>query len=263
MIKIDHRETHLKSYFSDPSKSDSYRISFQLLQLGDILLADSRGNDKILIERKTLSDLAASIKSGRYREQKYRALDTFSPENIIFLIEGTIDPNKDKVNGIPVKTLHSACLNIIMRDKLRMIQTTDSSQTIQILDLMFQKWIQEGAKWTGPNKKRGKAISKEQYLQTLVPSKKKNLTPDICYRLQLSQIPGISTKLAKVIATEYKCMGELIQAVTAPMGMDQLSSLSCNYTKKDDPDKKKVSRKLGKKVAMRIYYFLTGDLKET
>lgn len=251
MIKIDHRETQIKSHFSNVSDK-TYKISFQLLELGDILLSDSDGTDKIFIERKTVSDLASSIKSGRYKEQKYRALDTFSPDNIIFLIEGRLNSEEPYINGIPSKTLQSACLNMIMRDKLRLIQTSDIQHTLDVLDMIFLKWINEGTKWWNLSKKVGITYIHTNYLQTLVPRKKNNLTPELCYLLQLSQIPGISTKFAKLIASKYKNMGELIKLINKSNGINKLASIS--YT----TEEKKIKRKIGNKLALRIYYFLTG-----
>ena len=70
---IDNRETKLISLLDGI-------IEFQVMQLdiGDIQIV----NDKqivIVLERKTLSDLAQSIKDGRYKEQKAR-LTSFQQE---------------------------------------------------------------------------------------------------------------------------------------------------------------------------------------
>ena len=40
--------------------------------LGDVIICDDDGSERMIIERKTLNDLAASIKDGRYEEQGYR-----------------------------------------------------------------------------------------------------------------------------------------------------------------------------------------------
>ena len=63
---IDNREKELKDYFKNNDN-----IKFENLDIGDIVIKD---NDKIImmIERKTLEDLSASIKDGRYKEQKIR-----------------------------------------------------------------------------------------------------------------------------------------------------------------------------------------------
>lgn len=61
------------------------------LPLGDVIICDEK-EEKVIIERKTLRDLSASIKDGRYEEQSYR-LNGISHHNhnIVYLIEGSID----------------------------------------------------------------------------------------------------------------------------------------------------------------------------
>ena len=67
-IEIDYRELKLKKEFeSNPI------FRFKNLDIGDILCYI---NDelKLIIERKTITDLYSSIKDGRYHEQKTRLL---------------------------------------------------------------------------------------------------------------------------------------------------------------------------------------------
>jgi len=41
------------------------------LPIGDFIISDNK-EDKLIIERKSVTDLLASIKDGRYEEQSYR-----------------------------------------------------------------------------------------------------------------------------------------------------------------------------------------------
>ena len=105
IIKIDVREPEL-------IKSCTYLISsmpcFKDLQLvtttlpiGDIIICDDilseTENEKthteyLIIERKSLKDLCASIKDGRYEEQSYRLNGLpHHNHNIVYLIEGSMD----------------------------------------------------------------------------------------------------------------------------------------------------------------------------
>ena len=67
-IKIDTRETEIKEFF----KKAPY-AKVECLSLGDIIF-QWNGVDIWIIERKQITDLAHSIKDGRYREQKIRLL---------------------------------------------------------------------------------------------------------------------------------------------------------------------------------------------
>ena len=64
-IKIDCREKDLIQMCSLVNKDVS--IDIIQLPLGDCII-----NNSFIIERKTLNDLASSIKDGRYREQSFR-----------------------------------------------------------------------------------------------------------------------------------------------------------------------------------------------
>ena len=88
-VLIDNRERAVLE------KMEEYRelnIKVEALNLGDVML---RYNDvvKIIIERKTLTDLIASIKDGRYIEQCLRLQNNGLCHNhhIIYLIEGNIN----------------------------------------------------------------------------------------------------------------------------------------------------------------------------
>ncbi len=61
--------------------------------LGDIIFYY---NDEIryVIERKTICDLYSSIKDGRYKEQKARLFNNYAKNQIIYLLEGSINENK-------------------------------------------------------------------------------------------------------------------------------------------------------------------------
>ena len=64
----------------------------RVLQLGDILfMSDDETTTFLCIERKSLQDLLASIKDGRYSEQSYRLTNCFpNPHNVVYLLEGML-----------------------------------------------------------------------------------------------------------------------------------------------------------------------------
>ena len=73
------------------------------LELGDIEINVDFTN-KFIFERKTLSDLNASIYDGRYKEQKHRLLSSYSNNAITYIIEGddihkSINRNDKKISS--------------------------------------------------------------------------------------------------------------------------------------------------------------------
>jgi ERCC4-type nuclease len=73
---LDIRERELINICEDLIKNNTnfkdITIEKESLELGDIIIRDEDGNDLIIYERKSISDLIASIKDGRYAEQSYR-----------------------------------------------------------------------------------------------------------------------------------------------------------------------------------------------
>ena len=73
------------------------KIVTESLPIGDIIICSESKTDgsieeKIIIERKSLRDLSASIKDGRYEEQSYRLNGLpHHNHNIVYLIEGHME----------------------------------------------------------------------------------------------------------------------------------------------------------------------------
>ena len=60
MIKIDYREKELIKNIENLTKERKYNCELEILNLdlGDIIICDKNKEEKVIIERKTLQDLA-------------------------------------------------------------------------------------------------------------------------------------------------------------------------------------------------------------
>ncbi len=193
-LYIDHREKDIKKYFSEHKN-----VIFENLNIGDIRF-EYNSELVLLIERKTIKDLSQSIKSGRYREQKLRILNSnLDKSRILYLIEGQINKS-NKTEGIENKTLFSSLINILIRDNLKIFQTINLEDSIYFIDSIYQKLQKNNFAFN--NLKQNTELNQE-YLSSLKTKKKDNLTPLNCFILQLSQVPGISTFLANQIVQTY------------------------------------------------------------
>ncbi|MEE9572210.1 MAG: ERCC4 domain-containing protein, partial [Candidatus Neomarinimicrobiota bacterium] len=92
-IKVDNREHTLIKLLKALNKDYEFNLDIEVakMDLGDIAIMDETGAELLLIERKKITDLAASIRDGRYQEQSYR-LNGYSlhNHNIMYMIEGKI-----------------------------------------------------------------------------------------------------------------------------------------------------------------------------
>ena len=79
---------------------EKIKLNVENLKLGDIIISHddgggnsgNSGNELLLFERKSLNDLAASIKDGRYAEQSFRlgGYESVPNHNIVYIIEGDL-----------------------------------------------------------------------------------------------------------------------------------------------------------------------------
>ena len=91
-IKVDIREHTLIKLLKALNNDYGFNIdiSVERLDLGDISIWND-GEELLLLERKSLNDLASSITDGRYAEQSYRLNgNSLHNHNIVYLIEGNI-----------------------------------------------------------------------------------------------------------------------------------------------------------------------------
>ena len=104
LIKIDYREKDLiqkiTTILSERASLENITLQSENLPLGDIIICEDNGSEKLILERKTLQDLAASIRDGRYKEQSFRLNEcNLYNHNIMYLIEGNLQNYKPFLFG--------------------------------------------------------------------------------------------------------------------------------------------------------------------
>lgn len=228
LIRIDNREQDLIKLVNQliltiPAFKE-LQVSVEALPLGDIILTEN-GVDKVIIERKSLADLLASIKDGRYEEQSYRlnGIQGHANHNTIYLIEGDVN----KINNLKNErmTAYSAMFSLnyykgfsvfrtfnidetalfICNTAAKMIKTTDKLPYYQI------KFLQQ----TEGELDKPQVNTSKDYVGLVKTVKKDNITPDNIAEIMLCQIPGISAATAISIMEKFKTLSNLIAAVEA------------------------------------------------
>ena len=217
LIKIDYRESKLlllcNAYIQDNS---DIQIVSENLPLGDIIICDNNGNEKIIIERKNLNDLASSIRDGRYKEQGYR-LNQCDMHNhhIYYLVEGDLRYYRP-FKGLPdKKTLLSAMVSISYFKGFSLYRTNNLEETSEWILQFANKLIKEGNDAV-PYYNGGAEIINENTDYTQVIGKrikKNNITPENISEIMLSQIPNVSNVSAKAIIDKFKTFSNLIQCI--------------------------------------------------
>ena len=148
-IRIDVRETDLITKCETLSKLFSnIKLVKEQLPIGDVIINDG-SEELLIIERKTITDLAASIKDGRYEEQSYRLNGLpHHNHNIIYLIEGDLNKFNGFRERIDKQTLYSAMFSINYYKGFSLMRSLSVDETAAIICNMGQK--------IGKDKKTGK-----------------------------------------------------------------------------------------------------------
>jgi crossover junction endonuclease MUS81 len=259
IIKVDNREQDLLKQINQlvlfiPAFKQ-IKVESANLPLGDIIISDDT-EDKIIIERKCLNDLLASIKDGRYEEQSYRLNGlNHHNHNIYYMIEGDVNKfNRFKDNKMEKLTLYSAMFSLNYFkgfSVMRTLSLEESALFVCNTANKLSKTETSGKKAFFENKvetislnknvnteeQNGGEVSIEKdieqsekdYVNVVKKIKKENITPENIAEIMLCQIPGISSVTALAIMDKFKTLPNLIQEVE--QNKDCLKDISYTNTK--------------------------------
>jgi crossover junction endonuclease MUS81 len=241
---IDNRETKAKQYFEDKPN-----VSVQNLDLGDFVFKYN-GDIVCLIERKTISDMIASIKDGRYKEQKIRLKNCgIGDHKIIYLVEGA----KLSLWDLSDKIVIGGIIGTLIRDNIKVFRTVSLQETMHFLERIYSRLL-ENPKKILPDDNIDDKVVHVNYANTLKVRKKENLTPQVCNILQLSQIPSISQNMASAVLDKYGSIFKLCLAYTQINDEKEKEKMVANI-KFDIANGKQ--RKIGLVASSRLYQYLT------
>ena len=244
-LTIDVRERDLieccRTIMTKHSLSES--IVCESLPIGDIIISNAdTAEDLIIIERKTLADLAASIKDGRYAEQSFRLNGISHPNhNIIYLIEGDITRLSIFKSKLDKNTLYSAMFSINYFKGFSLMRSNTLEESATIICNMVLKLLKSGNKvpyykqvplqkqqpLPQKDQQQGQQQGQQQDQQPILEDseepkeycsvvkrvKKDNITKANIGEIMLCQIPGCSDVSVRAIFQKFKTIAELIVAI--------------------------------------------------
>jgi len=238
VIRIDVRETELIAK-CETLASIFPNVNFlnEQLPLGDIIINDGH-KELIIIERKSLNDLAASIKDGRYEEQSYRLNGIeHHNHNIVYLIEGDFSKfNAFKFNAfknsggsLDKQTLYSAMFSINYYKGFSLMRSESVDETANIIFNMAHKLGKDTSKQAFYSNSLSNTDSNnlvtvdtsavkeadKDYCAVIKKVKKDNVTAENIGEIMLCQIPGVSSASALAIFEQFKTLPNLIKCIEA------------------------------------------------
>jgi ERCC4-type nuclease len=212
-IKIDYREDDLKTNMNLLFREHSHEIETENLALGDIIILNNDREEKVIFERKSLYDLASSIKDGRYAEQSFRLNECQQHNhNIIYVIEGDLERYNPTKGRMDKKTLYSALVTLNYFKGFSVMRTKNINETCELIINFADKLGREPKKTSYYDQNK---VEKEvNYCEVMKKQKKNNITPENIGEIMLSTIPGVSNKSAISIMKEYKTIKNLMAKMT-------------------------------------------------
>ena len=180
----------------------NHEIRSERLPLGDIILYDpTQEKDIVLFERKTLADLAASIRDGRYKEQSFRLIETaastgFNTHHIVYIIEGDLSRYDERHTQITKTALQSAMVSLMYYKGFSVIRTMNVGETADFILHFADKVAKEGP--------LSVADAATAYSEVSAKKEKRDfITRENIGEIMLAQVPGISAKIAAAILAKY------------------------------------------------------------
>ena len=113
--------------------------SRQRLDVGDVHINGK--NSRICVERKTWSDLAASMSDGRLHEQKRRFIETRQDnEHLFYVIEGSSrECGNGKTHGVSNAALNAWIIKTMIRDHIGVMRTNNKDDTAWVLSYIHKQ----------------------------------------------------------------------------------------------------------------------------
>jgi crossover junction endonuclease MUS81 len=248
-VIIDEREASLYDMCLEHENLNKELIVLEkrVLQLGDILFTnDDETTTFLCIERKSLLDLLASIKDGRYSEQSYRLSNCFpNPHNVVYLLEGMLSTVKDK------KLVISCIASLNYFKGFSVHRTISLAETAMYILCMADKIAREFKKGgkasltaSAPipdglslplntpelnNPSVEKPLESTDYCDVVKVSKKANITKENIGQMLLMQIPGISSTVSIEIMKPFASFIEFVDRIR--LEPEYLSQIKVNGRK--------------------------------
>jgi ERCC4-type nuclease len=162
----------------------------QTLDVGDILIGDQKG---LIIERKSVADLEASILDGRYREQRSRcmAAATEKGASLVYIIEGVLRGNR-----MPTTALQKHITRLCIRYHIPVLRTGSVEETAALCSLLEEQWTADKTTFEQP--------ATMTYVETRGSSRQANTDDPLVFATSvLSCCRGVSLTIAQELLKAF------------------------------------------------------------
>ena len=179
------------------------KVKIERITVGDYAFV-YKGKVIVIVERKSLADLASSIKDGRM-ENNNKLLEAQKKHGcqILYIVEGSAYPNLERrIGRMPYKCLQGKLDSLLFRHNIKIIWTKDCEHTAKRLAGLattFTKFAKDGL--YGEFKDIEGGTAQANLDRVIKPKHKVNM--DQVHLQMLTKIAGVSYKIAMVALQHY------------------------------------------------------------
>lgn len=221
-LVVDERETIIYEKIQQllTETQTALHVAKEVLPLGDFIIKTDDDRTVAIVERKSLTDLLASIKDSRYEEQSYRLAksDEFSPSQVIYIIEGALNTLRTPKER---RLVYSVITSLHFFKGFRPMRTSSSQETAELLVAMTDKIarnLQKGVPLFRGEPANHSTIEESPrptepaYCSVVKKVKKENVTQENIGEIMLCQVPGISAVTAVAIMKHFTSFYHLLES---------------------------------------------------
>ena len=184
-------------------------MTIKQLPVADIWIGvTSEGNmleGGLIIERKSIRDLEASILDGRYREQRGRIL-SYCQENKtqpLYILEGSLSSNTGRFQK---KAIMKFINRLIFHYQIPVAQTNSVGETAELIQALLEQWKDDPASLQ-------RTTELVKVTDGIHIQKKANASDHKQFAIScLAQCPGVSVKMAEVLIDTFKSLKGVMEA---------------------------------------------------
>jgi ERCC4-type nuclease len=198
MILIDNRERHLIPLLPNT-------IQVQTLPVGDIWFQDTSGSVQLILERKTIKDLEASVLDGRYRDQKGRLLALCEERGAqpLYLLEG---PYSSTTGRLAPTALMKIVAKLQFKHGIPMLHTQTLGESAALIVALHDYWLEDPTHFK-------RDMTPLRPTDGIHVSKKANAQDPKQFLVAcLMQCSGVSLKIAETLASTFPSFQALLSA---------------------------------------------------
>jgi ERCC4-type nuclease len=207
-VLIDTREEELWEALAGWKEPfEGWQVQRVALDIGDIVFR--RGEDLVILERKTVEDLAASQKDGRYREQRARLLaKKGSGVAVGYVLEAPAwSANLSRTWGaFKEVNLQTAVVRIQMRYGLAVYMAADLRETVMWIRRIAGALVADPTVFRTGIAETSTAVA-AAYTEALHVKKAANMSSDRVLSSLLRTIPGVGATAADAIVSHVGTKG--------------------------------------------------------